>query len=197
MQWTQYAYYDGTQPYGNAGDLQSAITVNAAGTVLNASYFRYWTPADPNYATSGYQHGLKYYFNTTAYAQLVTALGSTSPLQATDAQVAPYATDYYEYNSKQQVTKVVEAGEGCSSCGGGLGMFTYAYTTSQNAPGYNSWATKTVETLPDGNENIVYSNGYSRSCSVSSRAPPPTRPGVPTINMTARAVCFCRPIPRP
>ena len=59
------------------------------------------------------------------------------------------------------MTKVVEAGEGCSSCGGGLGMFTYAYTTSQNAPGYNSWATKTVETLPDGNENIVYSNGYS------------------------------------
>ena len=29
---------------------------------------------------------------------------------------------------------------------------------SSNANGYNSWATKTTETLPDGSQNIVYSN---------------------------------------
>ena len=28
--------------------------------------------------------------------------------------------------------------------------FTYAYATSTNPNGYNSWADKTVETLPDG-----------------------------------------------
>jgi hypothetical protein len=36
-----------------------------------------------------------------------------------------------------------------------LGTYTYAYTTSGNTAGFNSWATKTVETLPDGNHIIV------------------------------------------
>ena len=40
------------------------------------------------------QHGLKYYFNTTAYAQLVTALEAPVPCRLPDAQAAPYATDY-------------------------------------------------------------------------------------------------------
>ena len=40
-------------------------------------------------------------------------------------------------------------GTSCS-CEGGLGTFTYSYTTSSNATGYNAWETRTVETLPDG-----------------------------------------------
>jgi hypothetical protein len=72
--------------------------------------------------------------------------------------VAPYADNYFQYNSAMQVSEAVLQGEGCSTCSGGLGTYTYTYTTSDNPDGYNSWATRTVETQPDGNVNIVYSN---------------------------------------
>jgi hypothetical protein len=43
----------------------------------------------------------------------------------------------------------------------GQGTYTYSYTTSTNPAGFNSWAVKPVETLPDGNQNIVYTNAYA------------------------------------
>ena len=49
-------------------------------------------------------------------------------------------------------------GSGCSVCTGGQGTFTYSYATSSNPQGYNSWATKTTEVLPDGSTNTVYAN---------------------------------------
>jgi YD repeat-containing protein len=149
-----YTYYDGTQAHGLPGDLMLAQVENAAGQVIDTSYFRYYTRADAG--TTGYIQGLKYYFSTDSYARLVAKVGN--PLTASDAQVAPYADNYFEYDSQRRVSKEVAQGLGCSSCSGGLGTFTYSYTTSNNPAGYNSWAVKTVETLPDGNENIVYSN---------------------------------------
>jgi len=41
---------------------------------------------------------------------------------------------------------------------GGSRTFTFSYSESGNTDGYNSWKTKTVETLPGGTQNIVYSN---------------------------------------
>src|SRR5207248_2548092 len=79
---------------------------------------------------------------------------------ANDAQVAPYADGYYEYDAQHRVTKAVVSGAGCSACAGGQGTYTYAYTASTNPAGMNSWAVKTVETLPDGNQNVVYTNAY-------------------------------------
>ena len=101
---------------------------------------------------------MQYYFSTDSYARLVAAVGD--PLTATAAQVAPYADDYFQYDDQQRVTEAVVQGQGCSSCSGGQGTYTYSYTQSSSPDGYNSWAFKTVETLPDGNENIVYSNAY-------------------------------------
>jgi RHS repeat-associated protein len=149
-----YTYYDGTQPSGIPGDLMLAEVENAASQTIDTSYFRYYTEADAG--TVGYIQGLKYYFSTASYARLVAAVGN--PQTATDDQVAPYADNYFQYDSQHRVTEEVAQGAGCSSCSAGLGTFTYSYTLSNNPTGYNSWAVKTVETLPDGNENIVYSN---------------------------------------
>src|SRR5262249_22012001 len=55
----QYSYYDGREAYGNRGDLKTATVLDSNGAVLGTSYYRYYTPNDPN----GYQHGLKYVFN--------------------------------------------------------------------------------------------------------------------------------------
>jgi YD repeat-containing protein len=155
----QYTYYDGVQSYGNLGDLQKSQVLDASNNVLDTRYYRYYTSADAG--SIGYVGGLKYAFGPESYARLVTALGSTAPTSATDSQVSAYADNYFEYDSRQRVTKEIAQGAGCSSCAGGLGTFTYAYTSSTNAAGFNSWATKTVETLPDGNQNTVYTNAYA------------------------------------
>jgi RHS repeat-associated protein len=154
----QYTYYNGTTSYGNLGDLQLAQVKDGSGNVLDTDYYRYYTPLDAG--TAGYSGGLKYVFGTESYARLVTALGSTPPTSATDAQVSAYADNYFQYDSSHRVTEEIAQGLGCSACSGGLGTFTYTYTTSNNAAGFNSWAAKTVETLPDGNQNIVYTNAY-------------------------------------
>ena len=142
-----FTYYDGTQPYGNAGDLETEQIEDASNNVLDTSYFRYYQAGDPN----GFTDGLEYYFSPESYARLAAV---TNPLTAINSQVAPYADDYYRYDSQQRVTMETTQGAGAT----GPGTYTYAYTTSTNASGFNSWLTKTVETLPDGNQNTVYTN---------------------------------------
>jgi RHS repeat-associated protein len=151
----QYGYYDGTTGNGNLGDLKTVVVQDASGNALDTSYYRY----DTSNSSTGYQGGLKYAFGPQSYARLVAALGSNVDA-LTDAQIAPYADDSFQYDSSHRVTQAVVQGVGCSSCTGGLGTFTYAYTTSSNSPGMNSWAVKTVETLPDGNTNTAYTNAY-------------------------------------
>ncbi len=45
----------------------------------------------------------------------------------------------------------------------GTRTFTFAYTSSGNSQDYNYWQTKTVETRPDGSQNIVYTNHIGQS----------------------------------
>ena len=151
----QYRYYQPGDRYGNPGDLKTAAVADAAGNVLDTSYYRYYTPGDPN----GYPHGLKYVFTPESYARLVASLGGADPSLAGDGQVAPYADNYYEYDGQERVSREAAQASGASAAGG-LGTFTYSYTASGNPAGYNSWAVKTVETLPDGNQDIAYTNAY-------------------------------------
>lgn len=152
----QYTYYNGTQNYGNLGDLKTAIVEDGAANPLETSYYRYYTSGE----SGGYQHGLKFAFRADSYARLVAAVGD--PTTATDSAVAPYANNFFAYDSQYRATEEIAQGAGCSACSGGLGTFTYAYTTSSNTPGYNSWTVRMVETLPDSNQNIVYTNAYGQ-----------------------------------
>jgi hypothetical protein len=147
-----YAYYLSTDTTGNLGDLKTAQILDGSGNLLDTQYYRYYRSGDAN----GYTHGLKYYLSASSYARLAAAV--SNPLTATDSQVATYADYYFQYDTSDRVTEEVAQGQGCSACGGGLGTFTYSYLTSTNPAGPNSWAVKTTETLPDGNQNIVYTN---------------------------------------
>ncbi len=139
-----YTYYDGVLAHGNANDLRTATIQDGSGNTLDTKYYRYYVSE-----STGYQHALKYLFNADSYARLVAALG-TNIDSLTDTQVAPYADNYFEYDSSKRVTKEVTQG----------GLFThlYGYTGSSFTNGYNSWKYKTTETLPDNNQLIVYSN---------------------------------------
>jgi YD repeat-containing protein len=106
---------------------------------------------------------MEYTFNTAEYERLEAALG-TSLDSLTNAQVSPYADQYVQYNSSGQVSEIVVAGLG-SSTSGGQGTFSYTYSTNSNFAGVldpNTWYAKTVETLPDDNENIVYTNALGQ-----------------------------------
>jgi RHS repeat-associated protein len=150
-----YSYYGTGDSNGTPGDLEFAVVKDTAGTALATSYYRYYLDG----ATGGFAHGLKYAFSPDSYNRLVAAY--SSPTSATDTQVAPYADDYYQYDGQRRVTEVVAQGAGSSTASAvGLGTFTYSYTSSTNSPGYNAWAVKTVETLPNGNTNTVYTNAY-------------------------------------
>jgi hypothetical protein len=151
----EYDYYVDTDNYGNLGDLKTATIKDGAGTVLDTTYYRYYKPSESN----GYQHGLKHVFYPASYARLVEEQGSDVDNLA-DTVVAPYADHYFEYDLFRRATKEIAQGAGCSTCNGGQGSFTYSYTErSSTAPDdINNWKIKTVETLPDGNQNIVFTN---------------------------------------
>ncbi len=161
VQQVAFAYYDGTTASGSARDLRSVTLEDAAGSDLGTTYYRYYTDADiaaGGAGSHGYVGALKYQFDPQSYARLVAAVGT--PTTATDAQVAPYAQQYYEYDSVHRVNLTTVQGAGCSCSGStGQGTYTYAYSTNPSpGSGTNAWVTRTTETRPDTNQNIVYAN---------------------------------------
>ncbi len=153
-----YTYYNGVESYGNLGDLKLATVRDAAGNAIETTYYRYYTAGEAN----GYLHGLKYLVGGAAYDRMTTALGTTLS-SITNSQVASYADLYLEYDAAHRVTKERVAGAGGAlSAITGQGEYTYTYTASANAAGTNSWAVKTVETLPDGTTNTVYTNAFGQ-----------------------------------
>ena len=151
VQQVAYSYYQSGDAHGGAGDLKTAVTQDADGTPISTTYYRYYRTGD----TGGYAHGLKYVFEGPSYDRLVAAVGN--PETAPDVLAAPFADQYFEYDSQRRVVTHAVQGAGASA-DGGLGVYHYAYSASANASGANSWKYKTVETLPDGNQNIVYCN---------------------------------------
>jgi hypothetical protein len=91
----------------------------------------------------------------------MTAAGTT-PFDATDAQVAPFADNYFEYSTSgtiHRVSKEVVGGTGCSLCTAGLGTYTYTYDDNgTESTDFNVRRYITTEILPDGSTNTVYSN---------------------------------------
>ncbi len=155
---TDYTYYNTGDSGGSLGDLEMAQTKDPSGNVIDTQFNRYYISGDSD--THGYVGALKYEFGTSAYARLVESLtGGATPATATDAQVAPYADHYYQYNSNHQVTGDVVGGAGGNSSGG-QGTDSLSYTDSGNATGYNYWNRKTTETLPDGTTQYHYFNAY-------------------------------------
>lgn len=152
VQQSSYTYYDGITNASNGGlnDLESELiqewdVATSSWVDIGTNYYRYWT----SNTSPGVIHGLKYVVGPEAYARMVA--DGLTPETATDTQVGDYADFYYEYDTTRRVTKeVVDAGNQ-----------TYIFTYTSNGyggPDYNYWKTKTVETLPNGATNIVYSN---------------------------------------
>ncbi len=135
---------------GDLGDLKRVtVETRESGrwSTLEHYYFRYYT----NWCPPGVPHGLKFAVGPGAYQRMTG--DSIDPLTAPDWQVAQYADYYFEYDDRRRA--VVE------EVMGGSRRYAFERTRSGFDPRsgeYNQWVVKTVETLPDGNRNIVFTN---------------------------------------
>ncbi len=155
-----YTYAAGGGYGGGGGTLASAVVKDAAGAALDTYLYRY-------YPASGGSGGvpnpplLKYAFGPAAAARLAAyaaGVGLTAG-QVPDADAAPYADHYFEYDAARRVTKHTAAGEGCSACSGGQGTYTYTYATNLlRVRVRNDWAKAATETRPDGAVATYYAN---------------------------------------
>ncbi|MBN8628151.1 MAG: RHS repeat-associated core domain-containing protein, partial [Planctomycetes bacterium] len=143
-----FTYYGTDSMFGAVGDLQTAVHQTPAGAGewadVETYYYRYYLDSAGG---TGFAHGLKYVLEPEAFRRLAAVV---DPFAATDGQVAACADYFYQYDAEQRVVAETVAA--------GTRRFQFAYTTSTNPDGYNSWRQKTVETLPDGNQNIVFTN---------------------------------------
>ncbi|MDB5293544.1 MAG: repeat-associated core domain protein [Phycisphaerales bacterium] len=153
-----YAYYDGSTSFGSANDLKSAAQQLPDGSggwnTVGVDFYRYWLAGD----TKGFAHGLKMHFGPEAYRLMFN--DGVDPETALDPAVMPYVDHYFEYDpASWSVTKEVSAV--CPSCpGGGTTSDAFAYTPNPRnpSPGFNVWSMKTVQSLPDSSQIVVYTN---------------------------------------
>lgn len=153
-----YAYYGSSDANGSLNDLQSASQQMPDGSggwnTVAMDYYRYWLSG----SSTGFAHGLKMHFGPEAYRLMFNA--GINLETAADSTVLPYADHYFEYDpNTHAVTK--EISSVCSTCvGGGTTTDQFAYSSNPRtvAPGFNTWQTKTVQTLPDNSQIVVYTN---------------------------------------
>jgi hypothetical protein len=79
---------------------------------------------------------------------------------ASDATLLPYADYYFEYDPyTRRVTKEIAAV--CETCGGGgttADLLAYGVNPRYPTADCNTWQTRTVQTLPDNSQIVVYAN---------------------------------------
>jgi len=152
----EYTYYGSSSNFGSLNDLETVTRYEWDGSAwqqLDVNYYRYWKQGE----TDGFEHGLQYVVGPGAYQNMLDA--GLNPLTASDAQVAVYADNYFEYDSDRRVTtEIADAGSL---------TFTLSYTDNPNSfpdteRRYNFWWRKTVETRPDSSQRITYGNRYGQ-----------------------------------
>jgi RHS repeat-associated protein len=156
-----YTYPSG---YGNSVKrLEQSTVKDASGNALDTSYYRYYTSGQPSFATNP---AIKMVLGPAAYARAKAYADSISSTVAalSDSALLTYADHYLEYGTDSEdrlvVTKHVVAGDGCSSCSGGQGTYTYSYYSNPGGFVYmpNKWSWRVTETAPDGSKNVYYTN---------------------------------------
>jgi len=159
-----YAYYGSGGDNGNAGDLQYVTTRNGDedAPVVETHYYRWYTSD----SSTDYAGGLKLYMGDEAYQKAVHDYGSVANVEAAEDTGANgltnYADNYFEYDSAHRVTKEVATavGAGCSCGKTGEGAYTFSYFENTSpTSGNNGWRMRTTVGMPDGSQQIVYTNG--------------------------------------
>ena len=153
---TLYTYYNKNDPNGSLGDLKMLTVRDGSGGLIDHQYFRYYKSGQADFQF-GFNSALKYSFDFDSIQRLRSNVASID--LATDAQIAPYAKEYFRYDTSRRIVRHDIQGVGCTVCTGGIGTNTFNYETRDAvAADYNRWVFKVTQTLPDGNQKIIYEN---------------------------------------
>jgi hypothetical protein len=142
-----YTYYGSSDTYGSLGDLRRVQTQQWNGSsweTLGYTLYRYYKSGD----TDGFAHGLKYVVDRQGYQELVD--GGLTPETASNTYIADVATHFFKYDGSKRVKEEQVYGGGYE--------YDFAFSASGFSDGMNSWKWKTTETLPNGAQNIIYTN---------------------------------------
>jgi len=153
-----YTYWQGTESSngGSAGDLRQAVIEEwqpetSSWAETRKTFYRYYSSD----LTLGFLHGLKMIFGPEACRRM--AVAGINPVDVSDTVLLPYSDHYFEYNSDKRVT--VEQTRG----GTQTWIYDYLPNWAGNLASVNTWAMKTTETRPDGNQCVVYSNAGGKT----------------------------------
>jgi Domain of unknown function (DUF6531) len=158
-----YQYYvGGAGDYGDPGQLSLVQIKDANNAVLSQYHYRYWRTGEVQSTGPAVGGLLKYVISTGAFDRMALALNPITPLTASNAQLDAYCEKYWEYDSQYRVVKQTVRGNEVD----GTGTQTFQYSKFQNPDVFNNvtnkWRTKTIETLADGTQNIVYTNSSAQ-----------------------------------
>ena len=156
---TQYAYYSAGSPHGSEGDLKSITVLDGVGRAIDVKQYRYQLATVAGKPVSL----LRAVFDADASRRLAQA--GLSFDSADNADIKPFARDWYLFDGDGRVVRHDMQGAGCSVCTAGIGAFSYSYATNPatTTGGFNEWQTKTVETRPDGTQSITYANAHGQT----------------------------------
>jgi len=154
VQAVNYVYYTGsTGQYGEYDCLKAAQVVDPQGTLIREYYYRYYREGE----SGGFSGALRVAIGPRNCARLRQQGQDPLTTTWTNTALAPYTDKAFTYDGNGRVTQQVLQTSDLE----GSGTYGYAYTPRTNPPtdpGPNDWLIKTVETLPDGAQTIVYSN---------------------------------------
>ncbi len=168
----QYSYYAASGANGNPGDLELIQTYDPADRPADTTYYRYYegtyvpstTPGFDPTTNPGWADDVKFVLDSAAVERAVAFYRLASPAELdtlTDAELAPYADDYFKYDASDRVSEQDTAASGCSSAGGvGATSYSYTFSTLPDAP--NDWYDEKVETRADNSKVATFYN-YSGS----------------------------------
>ena len=150
-----YTYYGSDETGGPEGLLKTATTQLPCGLEwvdLDTQYFRYYVEGEEG----GYAGALKFVLEPAAFARMRE---TTDPLTASDAELAGFATRYFEYDEvSERISKLV------TNAGLLTYLFAYEFNSASSASDddFNFWTVKTTTTRPDGSRTIEFYNSVDK-----------------------------------
>ena len=108
-----YGYYENDgDSYGDAGDLKlikvTTPLTDSGIEIVTKTYIRYWQGTFNSSTNPGHPHDIQYVYGSEGLRQFDWAGDSTFDedfLTASENDLKPYASAYYEYDSRYRITK--------------------------------------------------------------------------------------------
>ena len=160
-----YEYY-GDESYGDTGDLKlveiTTPLTDSGVSLTKKRYYRYWEGTFDASNNPGHSHGLQYIidFEGTRSQDWGDVTFDEDFLLLSEANLKPYASAYFEYDSNHRITEAWFNGE-CGCSGAGTGTYLFEYETdgsfSDDTGAYDEeWKTRTIVNHPNGSYLTQY-----------------------------------------